>query len=239
MRKIYRLALATFLVVGFSGIAAAQTSNAPASSANPQGQPGLIVVQEDVLIPLIDQPEQHFKMASRYFAKGDRNQAAAQIRVGAAMVKLEAGRHDATNKTGLDDAAKHLDDVAAGVSSGSVKSAKDLNDAFARADMALARHYHEMAKESEAQNEHGSTGYWLQGTADSLEDSAHWSGRKLAEAGNASVNGARSLGLKLESGTQWTADEVKKSVSDLGNEIDSLDGHASNTGTSSGGSASN
>jgi len=239
MRKLYRMAFTTFLVIGFAGVAAAQNSTVPASSANSAGQPGLIVVQEDVLIPLIDQPEHHFRMASRYFAKGDRNQAAAQIRVGAAMVKLEAGRNNATNKTGLDAAAKGLDDVAAGVTSGSVKSPKDLNDAFARADLALARHYHEMAKESEARNEHGNTGYWLQGTADSLGDSAHWSGRELAKAGSASVNDARSLGLKLEGGAQWTAAEVKKSVSDLGSEINSLDGHASNTVTPTGGSASN
>ena len=165
-----------------------------------------------MLIPLIDEPEHHFHMASRYFARGDRTHAAAEIRAGAALLKLEAGRHDATNKTGLEDAAKHLDDLAAGVAKGTVKSPKELNDAFARADLALARHYHQMAEASAAQNEHEKTGYWLEGAADSVDDAAEWSGHKLAAGGRATVNGARSLGAKLESGAKWTADEVKKSV---------------------------
>jgi hypothetical protein len=32
------------------------------------------------------------------------------------------------------------------------------------------------------------------------------------------------LGSSLESGAKWTADEVKKAVSDLGSEIESLGG---------------
>jgi hypothetical protein len=157
-------------------------------------------------------------MASRYFARGDRTHAAAEIRAGAAFLKLEAGRHDATNKTGLEDAAKHLDDLAAGVTKGTVKSPKELNDAFVRADLALARHYHQMAEASAAQNEHEKTGYWLEGA----DDGAEWSGHKLAAGGNAVVNGARSLGAKLESGAEWTGDEVKKALKDLGSEIESL-----------------
>jgi len=36
------------------------------------------------------------------------------------------------------------------------------------------------------------------------------------------VNGAQSLGAKLESGAKWTADEVNKCVSDIGSEIESV-----------------
>jgi hypothetical protein len=224
MRNIFRAILTAMLIVSFSAIARAQTSALAASSSTSEAQPGIVVVQEGVLIPLIDQPERHFQMASRDFARGDRTRAAAEIRVGAALLKLEAGRHDATNKIGLEDAATHLDDLAAGVAERTVKSPKELNDAFARADLALARHYNEMAKASTAQNEHGKTGYWLEGAADSVEDAAEWSGQKLAAGGRSTVNNARSLGAKLEGGAKWTADEVGKGVSDLGSEIESLGG---------------
>jgi hypothetical protein len=224
MHNIWRAALTTIMIVSFAAIAWAQASAVPASSAACEAQPGIVVVPEDVLTPLIGQPEHHFHMASRYFARGDRTHAAAEIRAGAALLTLEAGRHDAANKAGLEDAAKHLDDVAEGVATGTVKSPKELNDAFARADLALARHYHQMAEASAAQNEHEKTGYWLEGAADSVDDAAEWSGRKLAAGGRATVNGARSLGAKLEGGAKWTADEVKKSVSDLGSEIESLSG---------------
>jgi hypothetical protein len=161
-------------------------------------------------------------MASSYFARGDRFKAATDIRAGAALVKLEAARHDATNRTGLEDAAKQLDDLASGVATGNVKSPKELNDTFSQADLALARHYHEMAKASMAQDEHVKIGYWLHGAADALDDGAQWSGHKLAADSRATVNDAQSLGTKLESGAKWTADEVNKCVSDLGSEIESL-----------------
>ncbi len=222
MSNICRAALTTILICFFAEIAWAQPSAVPTSNVSPEAQPGFLVIQEEVLIPLINEPEQHFRMAGRYFARGERTQAAAEIRAGAAFLKLEAGRHDATNKTGLEDAAKHLDDLAAGVTKGTVKSPKELNDAFVRADLALARHYHEMAEASAAHNEHEKTGYWLEGAADSLDDGAEWSGHKLAAGGKAVVNGARSLGSKLESGAEWTGDEVKKAVKDLGSEIESL-----------------
>jgi len=229
MRNIFRAILTAMLIVSFSAIARAQTSALAASSSTSEAQPGIVVVQEGVLIPLIDQPERHFQMASRDFARGDRTRAAAEIRVGAALLKLEAGRHDATNRAGLEDAAKHLDDLAAGVTKGTVKSPKELNDAFVRADLALARHYHQMAEASAAQNEHEKTGYWLEGAADSLDDGAEWSGHKLAAGGKAVVNGARSLGAKLESGAEWRADEVKKYVSDLGSEIEPWSGTPTST----------
>jgi len=224
MCKICRAALTIILIISLAGIAQAQASASPVSSAPAEAQPGTVSVPEDVLTPLIDEPEHHFHMASRYFAHGDRAHAAAEIRAGAALVKLEAGRHDATNKTGLEDAAKHLDDLAAGVAAGTVKSPKELNDAFLHADLALARHYHQMAEASAARNEHEKTGYWLEGAADSVDDAAEWSGHKLAAGGRATVNGARSLGAKLEGGAKSTADEVKKSVSDLGSEIETLGG---------------
>ena len=222
MRNLRHAALTAILIVSFAAIAWAQASAVPASSGTPEAQPGLIVIQEDVLIPLIDEPEHHFHMASAYFARGDRFKAATEIRAGAALLKLEAARHDATNRTGLEDAAKQLDDLASGVATGSVKSPKELNATFARADLALARHYHQMAEASAAQSEPEKTGHWLEGAADSLDDGAEWSGHKLAAGGRATVNGARSLGAKLEGGAKWTADEVKKAVSDLGSEIESL-----------------
>ncbi len=222
MRKIRCAALTTILIVSFAAVAWAQASAVPASSATSVAEQGTVVVPEDVLTPLVDQPEHHFHLASSYFARGDRTHAAAEIRAGAALLELEAGRHDATNRTGLQEAANHLDDLAAGVAKGTVKSSKELNDAFARADLALARHYHEMAAASAARNEPKKTGHWLKGAADSVDDAAKWSGHKLAAGGKATVNGARSLGASLESGAKWTADEVKKSVSDLGSEIESL-----------------
>jgi len=177
---------------------------------------------EDVLIPLIDEPEYHFHSASRYFSQGNYSRSAGEVRIVAALFKIEAGRHDATNKAELDAQAQHLDGLAAEIGKGSVKFPKELNNAFAAADLALARHYHQMAEASADQNKRENTGYWLHGTADSLADSVRWSGHKLAQADSTTVNDARSLGDRLEGGAEWTADKVKEAVSKLGNEIETL-----------------
>jgi hypothetical protein len=208
MRYIYRLALTTGLIVSFTGVVWAQASSVSAPNATSESQRRTVVVQDDVLLPLIDELEHHFKMASSsYFARGDDSRSAAEIRAGAAFLKLEAGRHDATNKPELEDEAEHLDDLAAKVAKGSVKSPKELNNAFASADLALARHYHQLAEVSSEHNEHQKTGYWLHGAANSLADSARWSGHKVAQASTTTVNGARSLADKLEGGAEWTVDK--------------------------------
>ena len=222
MRNIYTAALTTALIVSCAIATWLQASPVFASGATADTQAGFVVAPEGVLTPLIDEPEHHFHMASSSFARGDRFKAATDIRAGAALVRLEAARHDATNRAGLESATKQLDELAVGVATGSVKSPKELKETFARADLALARHYQEMAEASMAQNEPEKTGNWIRGAADSLEDGAEWSGHKLEAGGRATVNGAQSLGAKLESGAKWTADEVNKCVSDIGSEIESV-----------------
>jgi hypothetical protein len=63
-----------------------------------QAPAGLVIVQENALIPLIDEPQAHFRQASQDYERGDQAGAARQIRPAAALIRLEAGRHDAANK---------------------------------------------------------------------------------------------------------------------------------------------
>jgi len=121
MRNIYRVALTTGLIISFTGVPWAQASSVSAPNATSDSQRSTVAVHDDVLLPLIDEPEHHFHLASRYFAQGDDSRSAAEIRAGAAFLKLEAGRRDATNKAELELDAEHLDDLAAGVAKGSVK----------------------------------------------------------------------------------------------------------------------
>jgi hypothetical protein len=80
------------------------------------------VVEGGVLIPLIGEPEYHFHLASRYFSQGNDLRSAAEIRIAAALLKIEAGRHGATNKAELDVQAQGLDQLATEVAKGPVKS---------------------------------------------------------------------------------------------------------------------
>jgi hypothetical protein len=63
----------------------------------------------------VEEPERHFHEASKYFAQTDNQNAAHEIRSGAALLKREASRHNAPNKVGLQAAALELDTLAAKV----------------------------------------------------------------------------------------------------------------------------
>jgi hypothetical protein len=192
----------------------------PAPAAGPPV--GVVIVEEDVVAPLIGEPEHHFHHALKYFREGKNKQSAQEIQIGAALLKLEAGRHEAANKEGLLKAADELDKLADQVKQGQVKSQKPLQRAFAKADIALATHYQKMAKDSINQADGKKTGGWLAASADYVERGAHWVGHKF-EAGEAAVvRGARALGHKLEGGANASSGEVNKQADALGNEADKL-----------------
>ncbi len=171
-------------------------------------------------MPFIGQPGRDFHRAKADFTKGDDRGAARQIRIAAAIMKLEAGRHNAANKQGLLTQANALDTLADKVEKKQVSSVNDLDRAFAKADLALARHYHLMAKAAMAAGNHRSTGTWLEAAAGSISDAADWSGRKLAAGESATLKGVHDLGSKMASGATWSGDQVKNGVSYLGAEID-------------------
>jgi hypothetical protein len=230
--KTQRHVLIAAVAVSFIASGGLPARAAAAKPTHAQAPAGLVVVQEDVLIPLIDEPQAYFRQASKDYAQGDQAGAARQMRAAGALIRLEAGRHDAANKAGLDRAAKRLDDLAAQMKAGKVKSAEPMNQAFAAADLALARHYHEMALRAAGERDRRS-GSWLKGAADSVEDAAKWSGGQVSAGFKAGVDGARALGNKIASGAEWSADEVRATADALGHDI----GSVGRSGQSSSGAA--
>jgi hypothetical protein len=234
--KIQRHVLIAAMAVSFIASGELPAHAAAAKPAHAQAPAGLVVVQEDVLIPLIDEPQVYFREAGKDYARGDQAGAARQMRAGAALIRLEAGRHNAANKAGLDRAAKRLDDLAAQMKAGKVKSAEPMNQAFAAADLALARHYHEMALRAAGKKDRRS-GNWLKGAADSVEDAAKWSGGEVSSGFKAGVDGARTLGDKIANGAEWSAGEVRAKADALGRDIVGVGRSGANSsGAAAGGS---
>jgi hypothetical protein len=170
----------------------------------------------------VEESEQHFHEASKYFAKNDNQNTAREIRSGAALLKREADRHNAPNKAGLQAAAVELDTLAAQVEKGQVSSANELDQVFARADVALARNSHQLAEAAIAQGNPKQAGGWLETTSDYVEDAASWSKQKLDTGESETLRGVCALGRKVKDGTYWSADEVKKGVDFLGGEVNKL-----------------
>lgn len=179
-----------------------------------------LVVDEWAAYP--DEPDQHFRRASDNFARKDYRAAATEIRKGVAFLRLEAGRATADSKASLQSSAQELSQFADKVEKGAVRDAKEMNQAFAGANHALAQAHYRNASESWARKAVDSTGYELKAAASDVERALAWIGQK-AEAGTSDViKDTRLVAGKLISGAGYSAEEVGKGIEGLGHEIERL-----------------
>jgi hypothetical protein len=196
---------------------------ANAETQTPQGPLGdWTPYEEDIWIVLVDEPEFHFQKAHEFFLKKDFKAAASEIRKGSAFLKLEAGRSTEEGKEALAASADELGKLADDVQKGTVASEKQLKDAFARADHALANHHYLKASEYWAKKDEKKAGHALKAAAQALEHAGAWSGHKLETAAVDVIKGVREAAGKLVESTGWTAEKariVEKGIKDLGNEI--------------------
>jgi len=229
MKNSHALCLLAVTITLSTGTALAHRASSPKAGSleNPTTEDGQnaarqVTVPEDVLNRLIGQCERHFRHAAKRFAKGDNPGAASQIRVGSALLSLEARREHAETQSALRSSADELDRLAGRVEHGDGSSRNELNAAFAHADLALAAHYRAMADEAIANKEHDNAGRWLEAAADSVGDAARWTGQKPPTAQAGAWDQADALETKIRSGTNWTYDEAKKGVGYLGTQIQYL-----------------
>jgi len=170
----------------------------------------------------VGEPESQFQKAHESFLKKDFKTAASEIRKGAALLETEAAHATEDGKKVLMASVHELEKLADDVEKGTVTSAKDLKDAFARAYQSLANNYYLKASEDWAKKEAKDTGQALKSAAAYLEQAVTWSGHKM-EAGAAEViKGAHVVAGKLIKGAGWGAEEVSKGVKDIGREIAKL-----------------
>ena len=227
MKRLYSILGAIAIAATLAGIGSTQMASSAKAPTRHQ-----VVVSEDVLNPLIGEPEHDFHQAASLFTQGDHQGAASEIRASAALLSLEAGRGGAENRSGLSSSAAELDDLAARVERGDVSSGSELNLAFARADLALAAHYRGMADKALANKEHDNAGRWLKAAADSVNDAAGWAGQERPTAQVQARDQVHALEAKIRNGTNWSYDEAKKGVGYLGSQIQYLGAQMQTLGSS-------
>jgi hypothetical protein len=84
--------------------------------------------------------ESHFRKARASFLENDSQKAASEIRKAAAEMKTEADQATGKAKEILQASIRELEELADEVKKGAVSSVKKLDEAFAEAYQALARH---------------------------------------------------------------------------------------------------
>jgi hypothetical protein len=186
----------------------------------PKAPEGYIVVEEDVAIVLSDEHENYFQKAHQAVLKKNYKAAAADIRKAVAFLKLDAAVAAGEAKKALTDSVNELEKLADDMGKGGVTSAKALEQAFARADYALAKAYHLKASESWVKKATKEVGHSLKTAADNLEYGLAWASHKAEAGGKTAIRDARLVAGKLIEGTGWVPDEVGKGIEFIGKEVE-------------------
>lgn len=217
MKKLYSILGAFAVAISITAdIGLAQQASSAAAT------PRQVVVPEDVLNPLVEEPERHFHRAASLFAKGDLQGAVSEVRASAALLRLEAGRESAEARSELLSSASELNDLADRVEHGKVSSRRELDLAFAHADLALAAHYRAMAAKAIANQQRDDAGRWLKAAANSVDGATRWTGQKPPTAQAEAWDQVHALEAKIHSGADWSYDEAKKGIGYLGTQIQYL-----------------
>jgi hypothetical protein len=203
----------TLILITTGALAATNPSEASSKSQ---------AVETETSTAFTDVPGQHFQKAHENFLKKDTKATTSEIRKGASFLITEAEHGTGETKKALMASAKELERLAGDVEKGTVTSVEKLDEAFARADHALARHHLAKATNAWAKRENAKTGEALKAASVYLEHGLAWTGRK-AEGGTEDViHHSRVLAGKLIEGTGWVPAEVGKGLESVGNEIEKL-----------------
>lgn len=200
-----------------------QAAPAPAKSAQASPKSQVPTIKDEDEAMLETEPAHHFSLARDDFLKKDMNASAGEIRTASAFLKLEADHATGEGKKALTDSLTELQKLTDEMEKapGTI-TAPQLDVAFARADLALARHHYQMATEDWNKKETQKTGYALQAASNHLENAAELLGHKGEEPVRNVVSETGPVAGELIKGSKVTPDEVSKILKDGPSAVEKL-----------------
>ena len=164
--------------------------------------------------------EQTFRKAKKDYLDKNLDSAAEQIKKGAAYMKAESEKASEKGKESLAASADELDKLAYDVKKGTVKTAKRINESFARAYAAMALESHIRSTEAWSKKETTKAGDALDSATDDLQRGIAWTGGKIDKGTKETVKKSKELAMKLKEKSSVVADDVGKGLKNTGDEIE-------------------
>lgn len=175
-----------------------------------------VTIEEEDLAVLVGQAGTHFHAASERFMADYLPAAADEIRIGAAIMKLEYARATDEGKKILEVSINELNELADKVELNMVDDPAELDKAFARANYALANHRHLKAEEYYAKGENGKAAVELNAAAGNVERGFGWAGQKMEDGAVATIRGARLLTGKAIQAPGWVVSKTGRILAAVG-----------------------
>ena len=217
------LVTALAVVLSVAGISAGGYAGEPKAAECPKG---CVIVEEDTVLALADQPGNHLMEARKCHENKDWKGAARELRTAAAFLKLEAARAEGKAKEGLDASSQELKKLASDMEGGAVVTTTALDQAIAAASKALAVHHNAKATEGWAKKEYRAAAQDLKAATDYVKKAATWAGHGVSTGAEAAADAAADAGQKtVEAGKdagEWSADKIHKGIEWTGAAIEKL-----------------
>lgn len=174
-------------------------------------------------LAVADSPFHHFDSACEHCVQLDHQRVARDIRKGVKFLSSETKYAKVKGKKALQGSVTELNKIATGIENGTVYSAKQLKESFARAQHALASHHHQVAEEARKQNRLEDAGKALKLAAVNLEQGVAWTGENLVVKPGAKIldSSIKVTGVLVDG----TIDGTSRSVKAVGSGIGQL-GHS-------------
>jgi len=176
----------------------------------------MISVDENDLVVFAGQAGSHFHKAREGFLKGYVAEAADEIRISNAFMKIELARATKDGKKALQSSIDELAELANNVEMNTIADVVMLDEVFGRANYALANHRQLKAVEYHAKGEEQKAALELKAASGNIERGFGWAGQKMGDGTLAAVRGARILTGKTIQAPGWVISKTGRALAAVG-----------------------
>jgi hypothetical protein len=180
---------------------------------------GWVFVDEGLASAMQGETEHHFARAREFYLSHDATAAAAEVRKGAVVLRLESSRAVGRARSALREAEQRLETVAKGIESGSPLPLEALASSFARAERALAVHQQLKARQYWEHRDLQRLAQALRAAANHLEQHLVHLGQRGDQDAAASLRRVRNLADHLDESEEVSGEEVRAVLDTLNSEL--------------------
>jgi hypothetical protein len=180
------------------------------------------IIEKEAWIVFIEEPAGYFQDARKEFLNGDLHAAAQDILAGTVIMKLETHRAKGEEKQALKASIRELKKLAKTVEKGAVASGGILEEAFARAEIALAQHHYQKALYYETNKDYEKMAYALDAAACHLLYASFWADGGLQEGEVVAIKRDRSFVRELIREEAWAPKKMGHALKSIARGIQKL-----------------
>jgi hypothetical protein len=182
-----------------------------------------VISDDEIWIFLVDEPSGYMQDARESFLFGNTKDAALRIRKASAFLKLKSHRANKETAKALKVSAKELLKLAKSLEKGAVTATgTKLEDAFSRAEHALADHYFQLAKKYEADEEYEKSAFAIEAAVSHLLFASFWAEESLQEADIVAAKEARADVRKMTRDSEYKRKKIVEALKGIGRGIKKL-----------------